>query len=153
MTASNISRVMDSCVTSGIEVSNYFREVTKMIETGKGARRPVERLALLEYAVQSRNKELLEKKQSPPHCVPATMRWDSFVCTYPKDCIFAYWFRFRAMAFTTSSMTMGFDKCPFMPASKDACTSSAKALAVMAIMGISTASGRFGRLRMALVAS
>lgn len=64
MTASNISRVMDSCETSGIEVSDYFREVTKMIETGKGARRPVERLALLEYAVQSRNKELLEKSKA-----------------------------------------------------------------------------------------
>lgn len=36
-----ISRAMDSCETSGIEVVYHFREVTKMIETGKGAHRPV----------------------------------------------------------------------------------------------------------------
>ena len=36
-----VSRAMESCETSGIEVADHFREVTKMIETGKGARRPV----------------------------------------------------------------------------------------------------------------
>ena len=36
-----INRAMESCKTSGIEVSDHFREATKMIETGKGARRPV----------------------------------------------------------------------------------------------------------------
>ena len=36
-----ILRAMDSCETSGIRVSNHFREVTKMIETGKGARRAI----------------------------------------------------------------------------------------------------------------
>ena len=34
-----VNRAMESCKTSGIEVSDHFREVTKMIETGKGARR------------------------------------------------------------------------------------------------------------------
>lgn len=63
------------------------------------------------------------------------------------------WLRFLMMAFTTSSITMGFDKCPFIPASKDACTSSAKAFAVIAMMGIVRPSGRSSRLRMALVAS
>lgn len=45
-----ISRAMDSCETSGIEVSNHFREVTKMIETGKGAQRPVKDYMLTRYA-------------------------------------------------------------------------------------------------------
>ena len=36
-----IARAMESCETSGVEVSDHFREVTKMIETGKGARRPI----------------------------------------------------------------------------------------------------------------
>ena len=61
--------------------------------------------------------------------------------------------RFRAMVLITSSITMGFDRCPFIPASKDACTSSAKALAVIAMIGIWAASGRFCILRMAFVAS
>ena len=61
--------------------------------------------------------------------------------------------RFRAMVLITSSITIGFERCPFIPASKDACTSSAKALAVMAMIGIARASGRFCILRIALVAS
>ena len=36
-----IIRAMESCETSGIEVTDHFREVTKMIEIGKGGRRPV----------------------------------------------------------------------------------------------------------------
>lgn len=36
-----IIRAMESCETSGIEVMDHFREVTKMIEIGKGGRRPV----------------------------------------------------------------------------------------------------------------
>lgn len=39
--AKAVSRAIDSCETGGIEVSDHFREVTKMIETGKGAQRPV----------------------------------------------------------------------------------------------------------------
>ena len=45
-----ISRAMDSCATSGIEVSDHFREVTKMIETGKGAHRSVRDYMLTRYA-------------------------------------------------------------------------------------------------------
>ncbi len=45
-----ISRAMDSCEVSGIEVSDHFREVTKMIETGKSAHRPVKDYMLTRYA-------------------------------------------------------------------------------------------------------
>ena len=65
----------------------------------------------------------------------------------------AYRFRFPAMALTTSSSTMGLAMWPFMPASSEAWTSSANALAVMAMMGMPRASGRSGMERMAAVAS
>lgn len=45
-----INRAMESCETSGIEISDHFREVTKMIETGKGAHRPVKDYMLTRYA-------------------------------------------------------------------------------------------------------
>ena len=82
-----ISRAMDSCETSGIEVVYHFREVTKMIETGKGAHRPVKDYMLTRYdcyliaqngdpkkeeiafaqsyfAVQTRKQELIEERIS-----------------------------------------------------------------------------------------
>ena len=45
-----ISRAMDSCETSGIEISDHFREVTKMITAGKGAQRSVKDYMLTRYA-------------------------------------------------------------------------------------------------------
>ncbi|MBE5944345.1 MAG: DNA damage-inducible protein D [Lachnospiraceae bacterium] len=45
-----ISRAIESCETSGIEVTDHFREVTKMIETGKGAHRSVKDYMLTRYA-------------------------------------------------------------------------------------------------------
>lgn len=45
-----ISRAKNSCETSGINVFDHFREVTKMIETGKGAHRPVKDYMLTRYA-------------------------------------------------------------------------------------------------------
>lgn len=45
-----ISRAMDSCETSGIEISDHFREVTKMITVGKGAQRSVKDYMLTRYA-------------------------------------------------------------------------------------------------------
>lgn len=45
-----INRAMNSCETSGIVVSDHFREVTKMIATGKGAHRPVKDYMLTRYA-------------------------------------------------------------------------------------------------------
>ena len=44
-----ISRAMDSCETSGIEISDHFREVTKMITVGKGAQRSVKDYMLTRY--------------------------------------------------------------------------------------------------------
>ncbi len=45
-----ISRAIESCETSGIEVSDHFREVTKLIVAGKGAQRLVKDYMLTRYA-------------------------------------------------------------------------------------------------------
>lgn len=45
-----ISRAMDSCETSGIEVSDHFCEVTKMVSPGSGAQRSVKDYMLTRYA-------------------------------------------------------------------------------------------------------
>lgn len=48
--ANAILRAIESCETSGVEVSDHFREVTKMIPTAKGAHRPVKDYMLTRYA-------------------------------------------------------------------------------------------------------
>lgn len=45
-----IARSMESCQTSGIEVSDHFREVTKMVQLGSGAKRSVKDYMLTRYA-------------------------------------------------------------------------------------------------------
>lgn len=45
-----IQRAMDSCETSGIEVMDHFREVTKMVPLGSGAQRNVKDYMLTRYA-------------------------------------------------------------------------------------------------------
>ena len=45
-----ILRAMDSCKNSNIKVSDHFREVTKLIQAGKGAQRPVKDYMLTRYA-------------------------------------------------------------------------------------------------------
>ena len=45
-----VSRAIDSCETSGVTVSDHFREVTKLIPTAKTARRPVKDYMLTRYA-------------------------------------------------------------------------------------------------------
>ena len=45
-----ISRAMDSCESGGIEVSDHFREVAKMIELAKTAKRSIKDYILTRYA-------------------------------------------------------------------------------------------------------
>lgn len=80
-----VKRAMESCETSGISVSDHFREVTKMVRLGSGANRNIRDYMLTRYAsyliaqngdpkkeqiafaqsyfaVQTRKQELIEEK-------------------------------------------------------------------------------------------
>jgi len=48
--ANAIQRAMDSCETSGANVADHFREVTKMVSLGSGAQRPIADYMLTRYA-------------------------------------------------------------------------------------------------------
>ena len=45
-----IKKAMQSCENAGIEVDNHFREVTKMVQIGSGARRKLQDYMLTRYA-------------------------------------------------------------------------------------------------------
>ena len=47
-----IGYAIESCKTSGMEVSDHFREVTKMMTAGKGAQRAVKDYVLTRYVLQ-----------------------------------------------------------------------------------------------------
>jgi len=52
-----ISRAIASCQTSGIEVSDHFRDLTKMVQLGIGSKRDVKDNMLMRYGI--RPEELL----------------------------------------------------------------------------------------------
>ncbi len=45
-----VQRAVDSCKTQGVNVDDHFREVTKMVKTGSGAKRKVTDFMLTRYA-------------------------------------------------------------------------------------------------------
>ena len=45
-----IKKAMQSCENAGIEVANHFREITKMVQIGSGARRKLQDYMLTRYA-------------------------------------------------------------------------------------------------------
>ena len=45
-----IGRAMKSCKTLGVNVDDYFREVTKMVQLGSGSQREVQDFMLMQYA-------------------------------------------------------------------------------------------------------
>ena len=62
-----IQRAVESCKTQGIKVDDHFRDLTKMVELGSGAKRAIDKKSCRKEATMSKIQSLI-KQRCPKGC-------------------------------------------------------------------------------------